>query len=310
MRLIPLEHITTQTLLGIRFWDRLTDHLIGEGLQVKAQRLSSDRNQRLGKAIMGRITPSSAIAFFGLATGEIPGNTEQLLWETVPPEQLIVIDMVDQLGRFLPLSFVARLPFRGVFRGQGDWLSTSLLRPEVGVDEEASGVQLWSAPSRPVPPGQAVLRAQIVVGDGENALPAANALVRVQQSPPVPAEFDYYGLTDSRGILLLPMPYPAVPDPLTPETPYPPLDRQTFALNITIQYSLLQTTLPGSDFPNLESLLNQPLANIAIHRNADSTLQFESNLSVNLQFERSLILGTALSPGAAEVESVLRIQPT
>ncbi len=309
MRLIPLERSTTQTLLGICFWDRLTDHLIGEGLQVKAQRLSSDRNQRLGKVIMGRITPSSAIAFFGLATGEIPANPEQLLWGTVPPEQLVVIDMVDLLDRFLPLSFVARLPFRGVFRGQGEWLSTSLLRPEVGVGE-ASGVQLWSAPSRPVPPGQAVLRAQIVVGDGENAVPAANALVRVQQSPPVPAGFDYYGLADSRGILLLPIPYPAVPDPSTPETPYPPLDRQTFALNITIQYSPFQTALPGSDLPNLESLLNQPLANIAIHRAADSTLQFESNLSVNLQFERSLILGTALSPGAAEVESVLRIQPT
>ncbi len=309
MRLVPLERSTTQTLLGICFWDRLTDHLIGEGLQVKAQRLSSDRNQRLGKVVMGRITPSSAIAFFGLATGEIPVNPEQLLWETVPPEQLVAIDMVDRLDRFLPLSFVAQLPFRGAFRGQGEWLSTSLLRPEVGVGE-ASGVQLWSAPSRPVPPGQAVLRAQIVVGDGENAVPAANALVRVQQSPPVPAGFDYYGLADSRGILLLPMPYPAVPDPLTPETPYPPLDRQTFALNITIQYAPFQTALPGSDFPNLESLLNQPLANIAIHRAADSTLQFESNLSVNLQFERSLILGTALSPGAAEVESVLRIQPT
>lgn len=307
MRLVPLERSTTQTLLGIRFWDRITDQVIAEGLQVKAQRLSSDRTQRLGKAIMGRMTPSGAIAFFGLAAGEIPAYPEQLLWETVPPEHLVVIDLVDRLDRFLPLSFVARLPFRGVFRGQGEWLSTSLLRPEVAAGE-ASGVQLWSAPSRPVPPGQAVLRAQIVVGDGENAVPAANALVRVQQPPPASAGFDYYGLTDSRGTLLLPMPYPAVPDPLTPETPYPPLDRQTFALNITIRYTPLQTTLPGSDFPNLESLLNQPLADIAIHRTADSTLQFESNLSVTLQFGRSLILGTALNPGAAEVESVLRIQ--
>ncbi|MEM6253926.1 MAG: hypothetical protein AAF821_13485 [Cyanobacteria bacterium P01_D01_bin.156] len=293
MNLVSLERHTTQTLLGICFWDRITNRVIVDGLRVTAQRLSDDRTQRLGRLVVGRGTSSGAIAFFGLSSAEIPADPDQLLWDTVPPEQLVVIDMVDSLNRFLPLSFVARLPFRGVFRGQGDWLVNSLLRPEVDPDQ-AMGVQLWSSPTRPVPPGAAVIRSQLVVGDGINAPPAAYALVHVQDSES-PEDFNYYGLTDAQGSLLLPMPYPDIPDPVPPVTDYPPLDQQTYGLTITVRHST-QTTLPGSDVPDLGALLNQPVADVATERAADDTLQFESNLSVSLQFGRSLILGTAADP--------------
>lgn len=309
MKLVPLERNTTQTLLGIRFWDRVTNRVIADGLQVRAQRLSSDRTQRLGKPVVGQMTPSGAIAFFGIATGEIPAaDSTQQLWETIPPEELVVIDLVDRLERFLPMSFVARLPFRGVFRGQGDWLGTSLLRPEVG-SNAAIGVQLWSAPTRSVLPGQAVIRAQIAIGSGDTPPPAAYALVRVQQPS---SDFDYYGMTDRQGTLLLPMPYPAIPDPATPDTPYPSLDQQTFALTITIGYEISPSILPNSTVPNLESLLSQPPANIAIHHMSEPTpgLQLQPNLSVNLQFGHPLILRTALNPEADAMESVLRIQST
>lgn len=310
MKLIPLERHTTQTLLGIRFWDRVTNRVVADGLQVKAQRLSDDRAQRLGNPILGQMTPSGAITFFGLSTGEIPaaGSTQQF-WESVPSNQLVAIDLVDRLERFLPMSFVARLPFRGVFRGQGDWLGTSLFRPELG-NNAAIGVQLWSAPTRPVLPGQAVVRAQLVIGAGDTPIPAAYALVRVQPLSALPASgFDYYGMTDRRGMLLLPMPYPAIPDPATPETPYSSLDRQMFPLRVTIQYDTSPIVWPNSSVPDLERLLNQAQAQIAINHTSDpnAPLQFQPNLSVNLQFGRPLILRTALS--ATQVESVLRIQP-
>jgi hypothetical protein len=206
------------------------------------------------------------------------------------------------------MSFVAQLPLRGVFRGQGEWLGTSLLRPEVENDA-AIGVQLWPAPIYSALPGQAIIRAQLAIGAGNAPPPAAYALVRVQEAT---SGFDYYGMSDRNGTLLLPMPYPAIPDPTTPDTPYPSLDQQTFALSITIQYENNRAVLPNSSVPNLEYLLNQAPANIAIHYTSDSasSLHFQSNLPINLQFGHPLVLKTALRPGANEAESVLRIQPT
>lgn len=305
MKLIPLERNTTQTLLGIRFWDRVTNRVIDDGLQVTAQRLSDDRTQRLGKIVVGKPTPSGVIAFFGLASEETPASSDPQLWDSEPAKQLVSIDLVDRLSRFLPVSFVAQLPFRGVFCGQEDWPKPPRLNPE-GSPIQSIGVQLWSSPTRPVPPGQAVIRAQVVVGGGVNAPPAAYALVRVQRSL-LEDGFDHYGMTDERGTLLLPMPYPAIPDPPIGD-PYPSLDRQIFPLSVTIQYEANPSVLPSSDVPSLENLLTQSSSNIAIHRVDESTLEFRNNLPVALRFGRSLILGTAVSPGSAEVESVLRIQ--
>lgn len=310
MRLVALERHRTRTLLGVRFWDRLTNRVVAEGLRVTAQRLSSDRSQRLGKPVVGRVTPSGAIAFFGLTAAEAPAITDPELWDSQPPDQLVAVDMVDPQGRFLPLSFVAQLPLRGVFRGQGDWLGTSLLRPELPQDQ-ALGVQLWSAASRPLPPGRAVLRAQLVVGAGD--MPAAYALMRVRLVTPGPGPaFNHYGLADARGTLVLPMPYPAVPEPASAETPYPPLDQQVFALRITVQYGLTQTRLPDSEVPSLEALLNQPRADIGWRWTGGGSpnLQTRANITANLRFEEPLVLGTALSPGAnAVMESVLRLVP-
>jgi hypothetical protein len=309
MKLLPMERVTTHTLLGIRFWDRLTNQVVADGLQVKAQRLSADQSQRLGKPIFGRATPSGTIAFFGLTAGERPIDPDQSPWEPEVTKEAVVVDLVDRWNRFLPMSFVVQVPFKGVFRGQRDWLAsnTSLFRPEA-IAEEAVGVQLWSAPTRPIPPGMAVIRAQIVIGAGADAPPAVNALVQIRATASPADGFDYYGLTDDRGILLLPIPYPPIPDPSTPETPYPPLGQQTFPLTLTVYHAPSLAQLPGSDRPDLEVVLSQPPVDIAIHRTVGDRLEFQPSLVVNLQYGRPLILGTALSPSSPDVESVLRIQ--
>lgn len=98
MRLTRMERITTQTLLGIRFWDRLLDSSIAEGLYVTAQRLSPDRSRRIGRIVVGYSTPSGAIAFSGLADEEaVESDATQQIWETIPPNRLIAIDVVDTL---------------------------------------------------------------------------------------------------------------------------------------------------------------------------------------------------------------------
>ncbi|MFM7470859.1 MAG: hypothetical protein ACKO5P_05040 [Nodosilinea sp.] len=298
MTLQFMERLRPHTLLGIRFWDPLTQQPVTEGLVVQAQRLTADRTRRLGAPVIGKATPSGAIAFFGLTDSE-------------PPEQLVVIDMVDRRSRYLPVSFVARSPWRGVFKGQGEWLSAPLWQPELDPDK-GLGIQLWSSPMRPVPPGQAMIRAQLVLGEGST--PAAYALVRVQSADSPPdATFDHYGLADAQGIVALPVPYPAVPEPATAETPYPPLSQQAFTLAIMVRYRFSPAHLPGSPVPDLEALLTQPAAVIGAVWTTDDppTLQSQATLTRLLRFGEPLILRTALGPGPdAELESVLRIVQT
>lgn len=311
MILIPLERDRTHTLLGIQFWDRLTQQRVTEGLRVTAQRLNSDRTRRVGKAVSGQMTPSGVIAFFGITSAEKPAITEPDLWDSPPPNQWVVVDLVDRQSQFLPLSFLARLPFRGIFRGEGDWLTTALLRPQPTANQ-ALGIQLWSAPTRLLPPGPALIRAQLVVGETE--APASYALMRVQlDSPALDTTFDYFGLADEGGQIVIPMPYPRIPEPTSADIPYPPLEKQTFALQITVQYRSGLGHLPRSSVPNLESILTQPPANIGDHWNNSlpRSLQSLASLSATLQFGLPLTLRTSLGPEVnAAQESVLRILPS
>lgn len=310
MTLIALERYQTRTLLGIRFWDRLTNQVVTDGLRVLAQRLTGDRQRRLGKPIIGRSLPNGVIAFFGLNDAEMTAAGTSELWDDVPPSQLVAIDVVDRQGQFLPMSFVAQLPFRGAFQGVGNWLGTPLLRPE-SLDDQALGVQLWSAPRRSPRSGFAMIRAQFVIG--ESNTPAAYALVRVRLNPPASGTFNYFGMADHQGNFALPMPYPQVPPPADGDDfTYPALDQQLFPLRITVQYSANPEFLPNSEVPNLETLLTQPRVNIGWRWVGDDPpmLQSRASLNANLQFEQPLILRTALGQGAtAEQESVLRLLP-
>lgn len=312
MKLISLERDRTHTLLGVRFWDRLTNQVVTDGLRVVAQRLTGDRLRRLGKPIFGRSLPNGVIAFFGLTDAEMPAEGTPDLWDRdhLPPPQLVAVDVVDRRGQFLPMSFVAQLPFRGAFQGVGDWLGTPLLRPE-SLDDQALGVQLWSDPRRSPRSGFAMIRAQLVIGESDT--PAAYALVRVRLNPPSSGTFNYFGMADGQGNLALPIPYPQVPPPADADNfTYPTLDQQLFPLRITVQYSANPEFLPNSEVPNLETLLTQPQVNIGWRWVGDDPpiLQSRANLNANLQFERPLILRTALGQGAAaEQESVLRLLP-
>jgi hypothetical protein len=330
MRLIPLERITTQTLLGIRFWDRLLERPVTDGLYVRAQRLSDDLTQRLGRVVIGQATPGGVIAFSGLHSAErVSSDPADQMWENPPAQRFIAVDVVDRRERYLPLSFVVRIPLneRGAFKGRGDWLDEPLIFPPVP-DGQEPGVYLWSAPARPALDGRAVIYAQIVIGDGEEPAAAPYALVAVTEvvsAPPargrgrgraaepeaVTGPLRYAGIADENGILRLPLPYPPVAEPEGDH--YPPLQEQTFALNVTVHYQPgQQTKLPGSEVPNLAALLTQAQAQIGTHWNTDDPPALQTNLTLekSLRFGQPLILRTALgSADADETESFLRIVP-
>lgn len=312
MALRPLEKLSIQTLLGIRFWDRLLDATVSDGMLVTAQRLSDDRVRRLGRPVRGRVTPSGVIAFFGLAPEEyVEAEPEAQLWETVPASRLVVVDVTDRLQRYLPLSFVAQIPLRGPFAGRGSWLARPLW-PDIPANEEDRGVYLWSAPGRTLPHGRTAIHAQLVLGDSAEPSPAPYALVEVRQASGAPEPFRYHGVTDEEGKLMLPLPYPPVPDP--PDSTYPPLAEQTFTLHVTVRCNAtLPEALPGSATPNLALILGQAQAKVGTHWNdADPpVLQTSMTHTISLKYGGQPVLRTALGgAAAAETESVLRIVPT
>lgn len=335
MKLIQMERITTQTLLGIKFWDGVLARSVADGLYVKAQRISDDRQQRLGRVVVGYITPSGVIAFKGLSAHEnlkaevkpdSKPDVKTMLWEKIPPEQLVVVDVTDTLRRYLSMSFVVQIPQRRAWRGRGAWQTTPLMRPIPDSPDGDEGVMLWSSAIRTAPNGFAIIRAQIVHQDGETERKAAYALVEVNQPTdlaPPDTTFNHFGIADENGILTLIVPYPPVPPPPIEtdrrgrpirgaEPKYSPLDTQTFTLDFNIRYDLaLQSKLPGSDVPNLEQILTQTPSQIGTHWDAPerNTLTTVDTLRSLLQFDKPLILRTRIGAvDAEETESVLRIQ--
>lgn len=214
MSLTPLERITSQTTLGIRFYDGVLARVISDGLRVQAQRLSVDGTQRLGKPVMGRVTSSGVIAFFGLSANEtLPAGTDSQLWDVVPAAQNVAIDVMDSRGRYLPMSFQVQMPQRGAFRGRGSWQTTVLARPIPASADDDQGVMVWSAAGRSAPNGFANVRAQLV---DVNDVPLAHALVEITQPAefaPLNTTYNHFAISDASGNVNLILPYPPIPPP-------------------------------------------------------------------------------------------------
>ena len=298
MRLVALEKDRTDTLLGLQFWDRLTDSTIATGLAVTAQRLSPNKKRGIGKIVAGRATPNGVITFFGLVPGEKTApNAASLSWPVPTTQQQpvwVVVKVTDQQRRFLPMSFQLQLPRQGAPRKEK--------------------TELRSMATRVVPPGSAVIRAQIVTGSEDDTKPAAYALVKVRSrnnsaSPP----FEYYGMADKRGILALLLPYPVVSGLSQP----PSLAQQTFPLAAEAFYrqppapSAGQSTPDAaldpeplhvdSKVPDLAELLSQP----QVHIVKNGVRSPSMTLDIELEFEVPYVLKSNASPGQ---DSVLRIE--
>ena len=314
MKLFAMEKDRTDTLLGIQFWDGLTNRIISKGLEATAQRLSSSTKTRVGKVVTGWATPSGVIAFSGLTLEEKPLPDDQRPpWSPVAEIQEVVIHVTDHLRRFLPMSFTVRFPSRGAYKGE----DISDLR---GALPKSMGINLWSLATRTVPPGSAVIRSRIVMGKGNDQAPAAYALVRVRSAGSTPnPTFDYYGMADKRGILSLLMPYPVPEDTNQP----PSLAQQTFPLTIEVFYKRDRSQLPplslnsvekvsvndqphvDSEVPDLRALLTQKKALIIGTDKQNNEISSQS-LDIELKFEEPFILA---SPNPNSRELVLRVKP-
>jgi hypothetical protein len=307
--MIRMERLATQTLLGVRFWDDLTRQPVADGLHVTAQLLNPAGTGRVGKKIAARRTQGGVFAFFGLlraAEQPLADDPSQWLWHTTPAARQAVIEVEDVLRRYLPMTFTVSLPHRGVFRGRADWVPRGSLRPILPNDDK-QGVFLWSSATRTLPGTFAAIRAQLVVGAGDSAPPAAHAFacVFLDEGSAIHAA----GISDETGALLIALPYPPIPQP-PDSAPYPPLAEQTFRLRLRIYYKPTeQVALPGSNVPSLPSIFAQAQARIGtVRRLAPLELGTQLALNLDLRYGQPMILRTRIDDPDGW-ESVLRILP-
>lgn len=217
-----LEVRTVFTPLGIRFWDPVFDRPVTDNLQVTAQPAVTRR-----PVVQAFRTRSGVYAFQnlpGLKAVEYPPTPDQII-ASPPPAEAYVITVTDHRRRFLPVAFeeTLPLPYQGIFPGAA---------PGSLPDDSPPGFYLFSAPTRPVASGIAVVRAHLV--DRVTGAPAAHALLTVQHGDNEP----WYGLADAAGQAAVQFPYPIFTVVLSTSPPGgPPPDQQAWPLTVRIYYA-------------------------------------------------------------------------
>jgi hypothetical protein len=154
--------------VAVRFIDHLTKWPVTEGLRVTAQRLSKDRSQRIGRAVVGCPTPSNVIAFPGLMHS-VGGDTDpELMHSGSNGAEPFAIDVEDCLGNYLPMRFVIDISGQDPPSFQKGPDSSPLLKKDQELNCESQelnceSIYLWSASTRRLPSHWAIVRAEIFV---------------------------------------------------------------------------------------------------------------------------------------------------
>ncbi len=182
-----IECLEISAPLGLRFWDPLTQRTVGDELAVTIY--PQQNSTRRAEATPNR----SGIYVFH----RIPG------FDTLPDQSRnFIVEVDDLLARFLPfqLTFI-RLP-GGLFH----WACPALSQGEAA---PLLHIPLFSNPSRIIPAGMAIVRADLRqwVPDQESGLPAAWAVLSVLYKDKLLAR----GLASREGSVMVPFPFPPPP---------------------------------------------------------------------------------------------------
>jgi hypothetical protein len=289
-----LERFAILCPFGVRFQDSVMRSSIGEGLRVTAR--PSGRHAPKSEA---RLTRSDVFAFQnlpGLRDTEIGGGDDPF-WESfdqgVARRRLFLIEVEDSWRRFLPFSFTAELPHRGLFE-----------LPCLGspIEIPAQGVPLFSSPARLVPGGMAVVRAQIE--ELGTKKPAAGALLEIEASSASMPATRARGFADNEGRVVVMFPYPELAPPpsqrLSPPAGGQSLSSRQWSVRARIFWG---PTPAGDGLPDICALLNEqperePVGTISpLEPLPVQTLRYGQELV--LRSEKSLpvlFINTAASP--------------
>lgn len=274
---VILERTGRVAPLGLRFWDTAAGAWSGSGLIVRAW-----RRERPDVSATATVSSAGIYGFArlpGLGFVQSFGMGDDAYWASVNALTW-TIDVRDPLGRYLPITFDALAPSRGLFSDLCP-ASPPIASPPIASPPAASppalppaGVPLFPAPARPIPAGMGVLRFELS-GAGADR-PAAWALLRVT----LPGGASISTLADARGcaLALFPWPTPERTLPASPPASPPvgsalPLWEQAWTLGVSVAWSppVAQEPVPQpSTGVDLCAALAQ--ANAALHTLASPPL--------------------------------------
>jgi hypothetical protein len=214
------ERVTRVAPFGVRFWDVASRRPVIEGLRV------------VHRDPAGRVTPATANRAGVWTLSGLPGlhrveygSGDEEYWRLTPPRPTGVVEIADPAGRFVPVSFDAALPARGLLTDPCRLPSPPAGRP---------GVPLFPAPARQLPTGLAAIRAELE--DRDSGGPAAFALLEAEvQADGIPF-VRARGLADRRGQVVVPLPYPEPPPEAGSPPGGPPLSAQTWTAHLRLFY--------------------------------------------------------------------------
>lgn len=272
-----LESVTRVAPFGVRFYDPATASPVAADLVVTYS--SPD-----GKRVIAVRTPSGVYALRGLpglAAAE-RGTGDEAFWLAPPATGTYRIQAADPGGAFLPVSFDAALPARGLFTAACGFTGTPPWQPVPG--QAAPVIPLFSAPTRPLPPGAAVARAQLALPDGS---PASWALLELS----LPDGSTALGAADGAGWATVIFSYPEPPglDVLPPSPGLPRLSDQTWQLGIAGYFGAASgNPVSGSGGPpDLCDLLGQQPVRLVADGSGNPLT------TVRLRYGRELVAATA-----------------
>jgi hypothetical protein len=277
-----LESVTRTAVLGVRPWDPVSGRAITDGLHLREVRYGSVAIPNRSGVFVFHDLPGLHVSAYG--------SGDDGFWAAPPAGGRFLLELVDDERRFLPFRFDAQAPARGIFREQ---CPHAFSPPEVDVP----GVPLFSAPSRPVPPGMAAVRADL--WDVELDAPAAWAMLEVTPAGAPTAR----GIADAHGRVVVLLAYP---EPHWPGSSPPPGSRaladQTWSLELAVRYDPAGASPPLPDpaagvAPDLCTVLGQAPATLL-----DDLSPAGALTGATLAFGRQLTLRT---PG----RSVLLVSP-
>jgi hypothetical protein len=247
-----LERFARVAPLGVRFRDTTSGMLIGDGLRVVVYPSASPALRT--PAIVNRSSTWVGQQLPGLRVVEA-GAGDDAYWATVPLTPFVV-EVVDLAGRFLPFTFAADLPVRGLFAWDCPALTSPLspLSP-LSPPESMGAVPLFSSATRSTATGMAAIRAEL--RDPVTDAPAAWAVITAEPDGAAPA----IGIADEEGRVVVFLPYPEPIDAIPGASPPsgPPLVDQAWSVALRVQYT--RVTRPPA-IADLCHTLQQPPATL------------------------------------------------
>jgi hypothetical protein len=242
-----LEVRTRTAPLGVRPWDAVTASAVTDGLRLTEVRHGVAATPNRSGVLVFHDLPGLHESAYG--------SGDDAFWAAPPASGRFLLELVDGERRFLPFRFAADAPARGTFREHCPHASSP---PEVDVP----GLPLFSAPSRPAPPGSAVVRADL--WDVALDAPAAWAVLEVTPAGAPTVR----GIADERGRVVVLLAYP---EPHWAGSSPPPGSRaladQTWSLQLGVRYDPAGASPPLPDpaagiAPDLCAVLGQGAATL------------------------------------------------